>query len=557
MNLFDAFGIDRIEEPEKETKKNIAKPATKKAGASKKKKITYKLPVTVHYGFGEPMVIKESKNGGSEIEEKEIKTAFSEYSGWPENFFSLIGSENVLYANAQGALMNKGNLHLNSESKVWLAGKLFDLSSIMTEEECEVSVEEIKKLAFAEMPIFNSAEDIDLHFAKNFMIVTPSENIKDTEKIEFPVRIMLLGRGNMEIKQETYYEYLAAKKKGDVKHDDTMELAAVKDYILEKYPEYKNRLKVGYNRKAKVLLVTMSFYPKTSASQKKEKTYPTNATVSLVFTKISLTPEMFDGKEQATEKEIISILAKDFPEYSKDRTTLTYDDKLNLIIPVLKSATKGAGLLEQVETIEREKEIVGDGSRYYCYVKKENGREYRIENIPDFAKFRVSLDGEMAENKCKLFLPKIPGTLFEEAYIFFKLVSRLYNTEAALQIFYSKSNRNYFIYCPKQIASYASVDILRNEYIECDPDNILVMDLHSHGTIKCSFSDTDNKDEKGTRFYTVFYGLDEDGHFSVDVRGGCAGRYIQMSAEYIFDMDEMGLTGDIDFNLWLGQVEVV
>ena len=44
---------------------------------------------------------------------------------------------------------------------------------------------------------------------------------------------------------------------------------------------------------------------------------------------------MFDGKKEATEREIQKYLEKDRPEYSKERTKIEYDEKNKLIIATI------------------------------------------------------------------------------------------------------------------------------------------------------------------------------------------------------------------------------
>ena len=134
---------------------------------------------------------------------------------------------------------------------------------------------------------------------------------------------------------------------------------------------------------------------------------------------------------------------------------------------------------------------------------------------------------------------------------FFNEVCSRYDTEAMLQLFWDNDGQEYFLYCPIQTVSHAVISIERNYQLE--RESWLIMDLHSHGRISCSFSSIDDEDEQETRYYGVFYGYGSNHMPAFDLRAGCCGRYFSVPAGDIFEMQEAEFQ-DYNFDEWYSNI---
>ena len=150
------------------------------------------------------------------------------------------------------------------------------------------------------------------------------------------------------------------------------------------------------------------------------------------------------------------------------------------------------------------------------------------ENVREF---------EDIQAEFKMALPKIPAHIFSKVMGFFKSISDELHYEVLVHILYDTERKEYIIKVPKQKISEFSVN---SETDEPYPDRYIhVMDFHSHNTMPAVFSGTDNADEKETRLYAVA------GRFNrtfpeITVRAGCAGKFIPLNPEDVFEGDFFG-----------------
>ncbi len=144
---------------------------------------------------------------------------------------------------------------------------------------------------------------------------------------------------------------------------------------------------------------------------------------------------------------------------------------------------------------------------------------------------------ENIQAEFKMTLPKIPANIFSKVMGFFKSISDELHYEVLVHILYDTERKEYIIKVPKQKISEFSVN---SETDEPYPDRYIhVMDFHSHNTMPAVFSGTDNADEKETRLYAVA------GRFNrtfpeITVRAGCAGKFIPLNPEDVFEGDFFG-----------------
>lgn len=204
-----------------------------------------------------------------------------------------------------------------------------------------------------------------------------------------------------------------------------------------------------------------------------------------------------------------------------------------------KAQTKGEALsgikelcLTKAEAAQTNKPIVllpSKDGRVYEQRRNEIGCfTAPAENVREFEDIRAEF---------KMALPKIPAHIFSKVMGFFKSISDELHYEVLVHILYDTEEKEYIIKVPKQRISEASVN---SETDEPYPDRCIhVMDIHSHNTMPAVFSETDNADEKETRLYAVA------GRFNrtfpeITVRAGCAGKFIPLNPEDVFEGDFFG-----------------
>ena len=204
-----------------------------------------------------------------------------------------------------------------------------------------------------------------------------------------------------------------------------------------------------------------------------------------------------------------------------------------------KAQTKGEALsgikelcLTKAEAAQTNKPIVllpSKDGRVYEQRRNEIGCfTAPAENVREFEDIRAEF---------KMALPKIPAHIFSKVMGFFKSISDELHYEVLVHILYDTEEKEYIIKVPKQRISEASVN---SETDEPYPDRCIhVMDFHSHNTMPAVFSETDNADEKETRLYAVA------GRFNrtfpeITVRAGCAGKFIPLNPEDVFEGDFFG-----------------
>ena len=296
--------------------------------------------------------------------------------------------------------------------------------------------------------------------------------------------------------------------------DDSLKSVAqeqIRKLYAVKHPEFDNAI-FSYNEEMNCLFPVMNF-KKTDTKEK----YCLPLKVRGYGFVLDLDASDFKGKTEVTMDEVRAALEEVYPEFSKERTEMIYDER-GFVIPVLKGSKKGI----TVTSTRRNQNLF--------MVRGRDGNDYRIEQMP-YGHFDCRTDG--GEVDFHLSAQKIPGALFDEILCFFR--TNPYK-EAAAQIFYDDSTGSYELYFPEQRAGACSVsfdrDMLREE------EKVLVMDAHSHGRMDAFFSSIDNHDEKGTRLFLVLGRIDREAP-AWKLRAGIAGYYKELALTDVFDMEEI------------------
>ncbi len=278
----------------------------------------------------------------------------------------------------------------------------------------------------------------------------------------------------------------------------------------KKHPEYENGMFV-YNAEINLLFPVLEF-----------KREMANERISLPilvrgsgFT-MMVEKEDLKNAESATLEEIRAVIESIYPEFSKERTEMHYDER-GFVIPVLKGSRKGV----QIINVRK--------NQGFFIVTGRDGFVYRIEQMP-YGCFDCREDGSDVD--FRMTEKKIPYGILMDVVAFFKRNPR---KEAAVQIFFNMETEKYEIYYPEQQVTSASVVFTRSHDME--NDKVLVMDIHSHGIMNAFFSSIDDNDEKGTRLFMVFGNLDKK-EITHKLRAGIAGNYKMLKLSDVFEMED-------------------
>lgn len=520
--MFDMFGDVGIFGdtlmPVMNVKENKETKAKEKEIPKKEKAETYKGPITVLFDSMGQIQIEGEKEYTKEqlIDEISEITNCSIFKEHEKQFdLKKIKDSVFLYRPINSTKYEKGNA-----GKYLLLESSHKLDEII-EVETEIDAETVKTYLLETYGI-----KVCLYLVGNTYIPVPDiKAFESYDKISFPVylKALTLFGEHLEITEDDYKNFLPDKETQSslIEEQKDLDEVIVDKKIFEKIiktllPEYSYDYVLDYDEDAKVIVIghKNNQSVQKAAATVKEELYPTDASVSLIFTKLQLTSSMFGGKKEITKKELLKHIAKQYPEYSPERTELIYDKKQKLIIPSFKSGKRGSYFLNDNE-------------------------EYRLEETPIMRitayKERKDIYG-CVKGEVIFKLPKIPFKVLDEIIKFFIRVYKREGTEAIAMIFFDKQKEEYEIYIPNQRASAGFVEFDRDRSLECDESKYLVMEIHSHGSFGAFWSQTDNEDELAHRLYAVAGNMDSFDYASnqIIVRAATGGLHVKTELKDIF-----------------------
>lgn len=234
---------------------------------------------------------------------------------------------------------------------------------------------------------------------------------------------------------------------------------------------------------------------------------------------MKVTGEDFGGKDSVTKDDVISYL-KGFHRIfssSNRQFSFNYDrDSATLGIAII-SGKKGAA-------------VAASSARVIDFPlwKIEKVRD-RIENTAiGIFKGKETVQSHLVTGvDFKMTLPKIPSFFLTAIIAEFK---KDLTKENMVQVYYSVKDKYYYMVRPE--ASYDKISV---KYKMNHTNDILVISIHSHNTMKAIFSRTDNEDEIYTGLFGVIGDLDKP-VISMSFRAGMEGSFKELSYSDIFDM---------------------
>lgn len=220
------------------------------------------------------------------------------------------------------------------------------------------------------------------------------------------------------------------------------------------------------------------------------------------------------------------------------------------VTPTVTAKKKGIAEYKGIcDTVEK---AVSSG-KVIAFVPSEDGKVYEVRNNR-IGTFIAETNNISMLKKVKPgfipALPKIPYRHLAEIIAFFKSYLRgRCGYEAMACIYWSVKHSEYYVYVPSQKVTPSTIDTSVPEWD--DEDLILVMEIHSHHVMPCSFSKTDNEDEKATRLYTVINRLDNV-FPNIQTRISVGGKFVDINPAEVFE----GIDGEFP-EKWRNAVEII
>ena len=492
MDLLDLLGIEKEVEqkPEKETETKNTKETKKTENVSNTSKVSekktetkkYKCPIVVYGGPYSYTINEENKEMSSTEVKKHVIKTFPELKG-------------IVTVKMQ----EDNSCILQVEYKETKLPEIKDqgIFTVKLGKEYVISNEGVEEAVIAWNKKFPQYVGCNYHYVNNNDHVLIPFYKSDSKQVLRAYKLpVLIG----------FPEMMEQIKPDKDQEDQTISGAEIMERYSKTHPEFKD--------------CTFKYIEHTNTiiPLKEKAVYvPDICMIQLPITvatggyHIQFSADDFHGKDIVTMEEIRKALEATYPEYSKERTSMTYD-KRHFIIAMLKSSTKGATIVSSREGFHRE--------------VNENGvTEYR-----PYGKFVLTGKNQLdfSLNSDQL---KIPKKLLSDIIDRFRMDI---HRECALQLFMTKDEKGYWLYEPRQTATSCDVTFERNNVME--DEYVLVMDIHSHGKLPTFFSATDNRDEKGIRLYMVIGNFSEENprSYNIMLRAGMNGVFQELSVEDIF-----------------------
>ncbi|WP_054943683.1 hypothetical protein [Paenibacillus ihuae] len=278
-----------------------------------------------------------------------------------------------------------------------------------------------------------------------------------------------------------------------------------------------------------------------AAAKKEEKKPEFNHATFIAYAGHTLSITKFFDAEQLAGLDLEAVrkrLERDFPELSKQRTKMDWDEKKNLICPMVTGGKKGAYFSQGLKGFFfRSKDLFANREPINILAARDGYYEVRENAIGVFvAQVEVIEELEPCREGFKLNLPKIPENLFAQLVSFFSDYAM--NEVEVMGVFYwDTDSKSYVLDVPYQEVSKVKIDVHYSDY----PANFIkVAEIHSHNTMSAYFSEVDNADELGTMLYGVVGRLQQglcEVTYDLRTRAGVAGRFIPLEPNTFIEGD--------------------
>lgn len=487
-------------------KKEKTKPQEKKGNTHEKKKSmrkstgkNYSLPIKICAGHLSMEIPKNEENetlSESEVK-KQIKTRFMELSGI---YFNLVefspengNDEDTTYFKLDIKYQEVIKENIKFPVKVIAGEYTMDISS-------EVPFQQIEDDWVA---LHHEYRGCFFHYVEKQSLLVPfmMPNTVAGKRYLCPIQVGFMGY-NMTLTQEEL----------EMDEEGTADLYDIQKKLSENMPEFQN-CEFYYSEEDNFLYPIVSFQKKDI----KEVQLP----ISVRIPGMSYDFDNTDfNKSTVTLEELRKKLEEFEPAYSKSRTEMQYDDR-GFVVAILIGSRKG------VTMTSRRK------NQGTYFVQDRRGQMCRVTQMP-YGFY------SLCNNDVDFYFsaPRVPNRIFNQILAIFREAPA---KEIALQIFFNPKEESYQLYQPRQNGTQCAVTFTRNYEMECE--QVLMMDIHSHGKTSAFFSSVDNADEKGTQLYMVVGNIARGETFAL--RAGIAGYYAMLRVQEIFNIEEEEFYGRI------------
>lgn len=223
-------------------------------------------------------------------------------------------------------------------------------------------------------------------------------------------------------------------------------------------------------------------------------------------------------------EDVRAMLEETFPELSKERTEMLYDEEKGLVIPVLKGHRKGTDGMRMAaeflgldaatpkQPIAVHREVPTDSAERPVFFMLGRDGVYEVRQT-QAGQFVARVDsGRDIREGLVMRTPPIPVDLLRHVVGQFRVHS---HKEKMANIIYDRTGLyagttgepGYLLDWPEQEGSASTVSALG--MMETD-DLFIVLQLHSHGAMRAFFSGTDDADEVRTGLYAVVGECEKD-----------------------------------------------
>ena len=338
LNLFDMLGIPTPKEETKPEKKKKSR-ATKSA-SKKDKENAYPLPLTVVTGWHEPAVIEGPGEVLDQSLRMKIHELFPEYTDSNMTIHVDSDKKSVYVGFKRSSILTKGTQKLASSVECCLGGERLEISNAFDgTDDQEVDVADISKVLAESCPIFKGCSFV----MGEILVPMFTQSALTDQKLSFPINILFFGRGTMQVTKQQYAVAFSTGGQSWDEEDGTVSAVVLMDIVLGQWNDLDARFTVlEYDQEQNMVLVTQIVgEEETKKTPVKDEFSTEGTTLSVIFQKLPLSPELFGGKTSVTKKELQAYVAGIFPEYGGNNVEFLYNKETKFIVPLLRGSSKG------------------------------------------------------------------------------------------------------------------------------------------------------------------------------------------------------------------------
>lgn len=516
-NMFSIFDMLGVEAPtNNEVKKEVNKKTSKSNTPVKKevKNIT-KLPVkVVIQDIGTINIASENFNNLEEVSNVELQRYINEHYPVTKYMDSMLEGDIYFYG-INSDKSKKGKFKVNNSSKIIMGNTIINLGDLADGDlaESEAASKDLADFSILSGLFLGKSENVSFIENKkdNILIPVPAPiTDQDIKDYKIPITVSFTGEWDDIV---IYDEMI-----NNPKVADNLTLNNIEEFIIKKYPEFKDRIQ--FTEFSENIVYVHLLFNKKKLEKKGEKYSIDSKTIIKYYGNIV---ELNLAEGDYTLQEIGKALVKAGIDECKGGIVAKKTGNI-LLTGAKFGGTKGALSAAQLDIIR------------YDYSTLEVD-DYDLGYLKVHPAWMFQMNGK--ECKFGLRLPKIPCSIYNSIVSLFKTVATLFNKECLARVYWDLEKNQYDLRIPYQKADIASVKNIIQEDDEYLITHIPVIEVHSHGrAYDAFFSSVDDADEEHRYgLYGVFSfksGINEKEDCLFRCCSGI-GRQMQLKKEDLFE----------------------